>query len=223
MAILRILRGPARRLSESSRQRKLETLRSWIPPDSTVLLVGASDAAGVGTESFVERGLARHARVVALIYEPAAELIFGMPTIRGDGRHLPFHDASFDYVVSNAVIEHLGGYDGARRLLMESQRVARRGWAHTTPNRRFPIELHTGVPILHWLPEKARVRAFAALGRQFPLSRFCLFTAASLRRLGGPALIVRRASGLIPAMTLFVASPSFDQRPKAAAARARAS
>ncbi|WP_342673689.1 methyltransferase domain-containing protein [Jiangella gansuensis] len=218
-----MLRGPARRLSESSRKRKLETLRSWIPQDSTVLLVGASDAAGVGTESFVERGLAGHARVVALTYEPVAKPIFGMPTVRGDGRYLPFRDASFDYVVSNAVIEHLGGYDGARRLLLESQRVARCGWAHTTPNRRFPIEVHTGVPFLHWLPERARVRAFAALGRQFPVSRFCLFTAASLRRLSGPALVVRRATGLVPAMTLFVASPSFDQRPKVDATRARAS
>src|SRR5918997_1625592 len=48
--------------------------------------------------------------------------------------------------------------------LLEGDRVARRGWIHTTPNKRFPIEVHTGVPMLHWLPRAARERAFSFLG-----------------------------------------------------------
>ncbi|NED95094.1 class I SAM-dependent methyltransferase [Phytoactinopolyspora alkaliphila] len=149
--------------------------------------------------------MAKHAHVVALTYETVDGSILGLPTVRGDGRRLPFRDKSFDYVVSNAVIEHLGGKEGARALLAESARVSRRGWAHTTPNRRFPVELHTGIPFLHWLPRSARERAFEALGRPFPLSRYCLFTGRSLHSLGVPA-DVRRATGFLPAMTLFVTS-----------------
>src|SRR5699024_1602605 len=117
-----------------------------------------------------------------------------------------FVDNAFDYVISNAVIEHLGGPVGGAQLLAESDRVARKGWAHTTPNRRFPFELHTGVPLLHWLPRRLRERSFRAVGKPFPMASYHLFTGRSLRALGVPCT-VKRASGLIPAMTLFVTSP----------------
>jgi hypothetical protein len=35
----------------------------------------------------------------------------------------------------------------------------------STPNRRFPLEVHTLMPFLHWLPRRARDSAFAALRR----------------------------------------------------------
>lgn len=210
MTMVRFLRAPARAISRRSRQKKLDKLKNRITPGSTVLVVGASDGTGVGTQSLVERGLSEHARVVALTYEHVNARILGLPTVIGDGRTLPFGDGSFDYVVSNAVIEHLGGKDGAASLLRESSRVARKGWAHTTPNRRFPLELHTGVPLLHWLPTRARTQAFEVVGKPFPTSHYYLFTGRSIRRLGVDAR-VHRATGFSPAMTLFVTSTSFDR------------
>jgi hypothetical protein len=37
-------------------------------------------------------------------------------------------------------------------MLAESRRVARRGAFHTTPDRWFPVEVRTQLPLLHWLP-----------------------------------------------------------------------
>jgi hypothetical protein len=209
--MLRVLRGPARRLSAWSRSRKLATLRAIIEPGSSVLLVGISPDDGIGTESLVEHGLASHARVVGLVYPPVSGPVLGLATVRGDGRALPFADGSFDYVVSNAVIEHVGGVAGARAMLREAERVARRGWIHTTPNRRFPMEVHTGVPVLHWLPTRLRERAFARVGIPFPDTDYHLFTPASLRRLGVPVR-VRTASRVGVAMTLFAMSPGLAGR-----------
>ena len=37
----------------------------------------------------------------------------------------------------------------------------------TTPNRRFPVEVHTRLPIVHWLPDAVSHRVYRATGREF--------------------------------------------------------
>ena len=81
-----------------------------------------------------------------------------MRAVRADGRELPFDDAAFDIGFSNAVVEHVaGGREGQRRFVHELCRVARRVFV-TTPNRWFPLEVHTLLPLVHWLPARARER-----------------------------------------------------------------
>jgi SAM-dependent methyltransferase len=78
----------------------------------------------------------------------------GLRFVRADGCRLPFADNSFDFVHSSAVIEHVGDRGRQTRLLSELWRVARRGVFVTTPNRWFPVEVHTMLPLLHWLPPR---------------------------------------------------------------------
>lgn len=42
-----------------------------------------------------------------------------------------------------------------------------RGVFLTTPNRWFPVEVHTALPLLHWLPPRAFRHALARLGLEF--------------------------------------------------------
>lgn len=65
------------------------------------------------------------------------------------GEKLPFPDKSFDIVCSNAVLEHVGGAEGRRFFLREAIRVAHAVFV-TVPNRWFPVEHHTGVPLAHF-------------------------------------------------------------------------
>ena len=72
-----------------------------------------------------------------------------------------------------------------RAMIVESERVARLGYLHTTPNRWFPIEPHLMIPLLRWLPERARQRAFSAVGFDgYTREHYWLFSARTLRRLG---------------------------------------
>ena len=64
---------------------------------------------------------------------------------------LPFEDQEFDIVFSNAVIEHVGTKRNQCFFLREVFRVSKTFFM-TTPNRWFPIEHHTGLPLLHFLP-----------------------------------------------------------------------
>lgn len=80
-----------------------------------------------------------------------------MNQVAGDGRLLPFRDKAFDIVFSNSVIEHVGGIEDQQQFASEISRVGRRYWVQT-PNRRFPMELHLMLPLIHYLPKPAQRR-----------------------------------------------------------------
>lgn len=67
------------------------------------------------------------------------------------GEKLPFAAGAFDVVFSNAVIEHVGNRTEQAAFVGELCRVGK-AFFITTPNRWFPIEHHSGLPLLHWLP-----------------------------------------------------------------------
>ena len=77
----------------------------------------------------------------------------GVTFKRADGLNLPFESGSFDVVHSSAVLEHVGSFDNQRRFIQELVRVARRVVFLTTPNRWFPVEFHSVLPLIHWLPK----------------------------------------------------------------------
>lgn len=76
-----------------------------------------------------------------------------------DGRTLPFSDRAFDWVFSNAVIEHVGNYEKQSVFANEIRRVAAKGYFVTTPNRYFPIEPHALLPFYQFLPPAWQRRA----------------------------------------------------------------
>lgn len=72
---------------------------------------------------------------------------------RADGRALPFGDQSFDIVFSGAVIEHVGSRENQRQFVREACRVGRNVFI-TTPNRFFPVEAHSYLPLISYFPPR---------------------------------------------------------------------
>jgi hypothetical protein len=165
----------AARASLANRRRKLELFMETIRPtaETTVVDVGVADA-GFGAESghgytynFFEELYPWRERITAVSDVPLDRFAESFPEVRcvvADGRELPFADGEFDVAFSNAVVEHVGGEDDQRRFVHELCRVAERVFV-TTPNRLFPLEVHTLVPFAHWLPRPQADAVFARLGR----------------------------------------------------------
>jgi SAM-dependent methyltransferase len=163
-------------VSLRSRGRKLRLFLDELRPtaDTTVLDVGADELAfgegeGCGTLNFFEELYPWPQRITALGLHDGSTFRDRYPDIsyvQGDALALPFEDGAFDVVFSNAVIEHVGGREEQRKLVSEALRVGRQVFI-TTPNRRFPLEVHTRLPLVHWLPDRVAHPLYDAVGKGF--------------------------------------------------------
>ena len=171
-----MLTGLAARTSLWNRRRKLATFMDELRPsaETTIVDVGVGDT-GFDTEpgialshNFFEAMYPWPERITAVSDVPLPNFAREFPSIRcvtASGTDLPFEDDAFDIAFSNAVIEHVGGREEQRRFVEELCRVAPRVFV-STPNRWFPVETHTLVPLVHWLPRRPADRAMRALRRE---------------------------------------------------------
>lgn len=159
-----IIEKAAYAISAKSRRKKFAQFLALITPqeDETIVDVGVNTTEYSDTDNYLEKFYPHPERITAVGLGDCTAFQKRYPritTIPGDGRALPFPENAFDIAYSNAVIEHVGDYDDQRRFLSELYRVSRRGYL-TTPNRHFPVELHTRLPLLHLLLSKKRFDAF---------------------------------------------------------------
>jgi hypothetical protein len=169
-----VLGGVAARASLWNRRRKLtlflETMRPG--PETRVVDVGVGDT-GFGTEpgvasshNFFEALYPWPERITAVSDVPLPNFAREFPMVRcvtASGTELPFEDDAFDLAFSNAVVEHVGARDEQRGSSPSSAAWPRRLPRDAEP--LVPVETHTLLPFIHWLPRPAADRAFDALGR----------------------------------------------------------
>ena len=161
-------------VSLRSRERKLRLFLEELSPtpETTVLDVGADELGfgegdGCATLNFFEERYPWPERITAFGLHDGAGFrgrYPHIPYVQGDACALPFRDGEFDIVFSNAVIEHVGDRERQRLFVSEAIRVGRRVFV-TTPNRRFPVEVHTRLPLVHWLPDAIAHPVYRAAGK----------------------------------------------------------
>ena len=105
--------------------------------------------------------------VSAVDVEDLREVREGYAFHRVEGTALPFGDATFDVVISNHVIEHVGD----RGAQLEHLRELRRVMSDTAvaylavPNRWMLVEPHYRLALLSWLPRRLRTPYLRLRGR----------------------------------------------------------
>jgi len=160
----------AGRVSAYNRGRKWRRFLAEFAPSehSRVLDVGFSDREYSSVDNYIEKHYPWPHGLTAAGIDSPVEFPRRYPDVKAlryDGVRLPFADGEFDIVWSNAVLEHVGGRDEQVAFVRELLRVGDALYL-TTPNRFFPVEVHTRLPFVHWLPKTVfdRIAKSAGMG-----------------------------------------------------------
>jgi SAM-dependent methyltransferase len=121
-----------------------------------VLDVGVTDKEFTPSDNYLEKHYPYPNMITALAVDDPQQFRENYPAVKTllyDGKQIPFADGSFDVCWSNAVIEHVGDRTQQLAFLKELIRSAKSVF-FTTPNRYFPVEVHTRTLLLHMLPKR---------------------------------------------------------------------
>lgn len=168
-------------------------------PETRVLDVGITNDTARAS-NFLEAGYPYPGQITAVSADPRVDLFArahpDVEVVLADGRALPFADRSFDVAFSNAVVEHVGTRADQARFVAELCRVADRVFC-STPNPAFPIEVHSLLPFVHWLPDGPRRAAFRRTGRGYwaEPDHLRLVSARELRAMFAPSFAVAEPLG----------------------------
>lgn len=72
-----------------------------------------------------------------------------------------------DVVISNATIEHVGNNQNQLKMLDNIIKLTKKMFIVVTPNRLHPIEFHSRIPFIHWLPKKIHRKILFKIGLSY--------------------------------------------------------
>ena len=184
--------GMAERLMIAARDRIFGDFVARMRPQASdaILDVGVSDVINDGA-NVLERSYAHQHNITACGLGAGAGFRAAFPACRyvqiESGKRLPFDDNAFDIATSNAVLEHVGGYENQIDFVKELCRVAGRVFI-SVPNRFFPVEHHTAMPLAHYLDGTFRIACQIAGKPEWSQEEnLVLMTRKRLWRIAAPA------------------------------------
>lgn len=151
----------AERLLIAARDRIFRDFMSEMQPAPTdrVVDVGVSDVVNDGA-NVLERSFPHQHNITACGLGNGTTFTSAYPAVKyvriEANARLPFADASFDIATSNAVLEHVGSPAHQDFFVRELSRIAKRVFI-TVPNRYFPVEHHTALPLVHYSDNLFRI------------------------------------------------------------------
>jgi ubiquinone/menaquinone biosynthesis C-methylase UbiE len=136
---------------------KIERLLNLPPRDEVIHLLEVGTGSGVIAHYFASHSTQRYSVDAVDVFDNR-QLTDGFRYTQVDGTELPFPDKSFDVVLSNHVIEHVGDRSAQLRHLRELKRILKPGAIGylAVPNRWMLVEPHYRLAFLSWLPRRLR-------------------------------------------------------------------
>ena len=166
----------AQKLSAFNRERKWNNFKKNLSFDSKtkILDVGFNNIEYSAVDNYLEKKYPFQQNITALGIDGKDNFIKKYPLVNVvlyDGTTFPFKDKCFDICWSNAVIEHVGDINAQLYFISEMHRVSKFA-IFTTPNKNFPIELHTRTPLLHLLPKSIFDKFLTKIGKTWATGNY---------------------------------------------------
>lgn len=162
----------ASRISMHVRRKMFTKFITSIKPNQNqkALDIGVTSDAQYQESNYFEKLYPYKDKIVCVGTEDGSHLETQYPGIRFvqivPQEPLPFRDKEFDIAFCNAVIEHVGNAKRQKEFINEMLRVSS-SFFLTTPNRWCPLEFHTAIPLLHFMPKKMYRKILNMLGETY--------------------------------------------------------
>lgn len=158
-------------LMEKSREKKYNELISLLDlkQGTSILDIGVNDQEYSPVDNYFEKRYPYPKDITVLSIQELDQFPQRYPEISSvyyKGGTFPFDNKSFDVVISNAVIEHVGSTNKQIEFVNEMLRVGKKVY-FTTPAKEFPLEIHTNFPFIHWLSKKLFNKIVTLLGKEW--------------------------------------------------------
>lgn len=152
--------------SRQEKARKIEALLSIVLRLEGAWVLEVGTGAGI-IANHLSQCVGPEGKVIAVDVLDQRQILDGFRYVPVSDTGLPFQDASFDVVISNHVMEHVGDRNAQLHHLQEIRRVLKEnGWGYlAVPNRWRLIEPHFRLPLLSWLPQRLRSSYVRLTGR----------------------------------------------------------
>ena len=146
--------------------RKIERILGLDAALAPVRLLEVGTGSG-GIAHFFATGARQRHRVNAVDVTDTRQITEGYDFTLVDSIRLPFDDASFDVVLTNHVIEHVGDTHEQLGHLREIRRIVKPGGQVylAVPNRWMLVEPHYRLAFLSWWPRAWRSSYLRLMGR----------------------------------------------------------
>ncbi|SRR5258708_7323453 len=159
-------------VSRSVRTQQFQFLSKLMKPNrkTEVLDVGLTPSEKLVDSNFFEFIFPYPKNITAISVEDCREVakkyhLRKFIQVKAD-KPYPFRKKQFEWVVSWATLEHVGGEEQQRTFLAELDRIGKKVFV-TTPYKYFPYELHSELFFAHWLPDSWFQRILKVMGKDF--------------------------------------------------------
>ena len=172
--------------SKLMRQNKITYIAPFFDAKNMILDVGVwcNMPEPNPSENWLEKQHGGEVKIIAVGLNDMQEFHKKYPKVfcvQADGSALPFKDNAVVAGFSNAVLEHVPSH-GQLHFVQELTRVVQKRAVLAVPDRLSPIEIHSRIFFLHWLPFWRRL--FSLLGENYWSSEINLSTIFTKKSLG---------------------------------------
>ena len=185
---MNLFRRIADKLADKNRRKKYDCFMKHLMPteDTSILDVGGSEKEYRVTANILEKIYPYPENITVLGVDQYDEFLRRYSKVKivtYDGGEFPFKNNQFDLCWCNAVIEHVGNEEQQEYFLNEIKRVSKKAFI-TTPNKHFPVELHTKIILLHFLPKKIFDKILTGTGKSWAAGDYMhLLSLSTIKRL----------------------------------------
>jgi len=166
----------AKEKSNNNRLKKYNLFIKYFSPleSHKILDIGPTEKEYHESDNLLEKKYPFPEKITALGINEFKEFCIRYPKVKAvnyNGDDFPFKENEFDFCWSNAVLEHVGDVQKQTKFLREIKRVSKKAFV-ATPNKYFPIEVHTKIPFIHFLPKALFDKFLCLIGKAWAAGQY---------------------------------------------------